>query len=63
MFYRLSVKYGEEHTLNRMRKVFDEDYPRDGMVFAMGTHSLFPNTWLLVGVIRLDETDQFDLLL
>lgn len=61
MFYNLRRKYGLKHTLERMKTVFDDEYPKNGMAFAMGTHSIFPDTWLLVGVIRLDRTDQFQL--
>jgi hypothetical protein len=45
-----------------MAKVFGEEYPAKGMVFAMGTHSLYPDTWLLVGVLRLDVVKQGTLL-
>jgi hypothetical protein len=31
------------------------------MVFAMGTHSLYPDTWLINGIIRLDEIRQMSL--
>jgi hypothetical protein len=37
-----------------MKRVFGEEYPRKGMLLAMGTHSLYPETWLINGVIRLD---------
>ena len=62
MFYNLSRRYGAEHALQRMHHVFNESYPAKGMVFAMGTHSLFPDVWLLVGVLRLDPTHQLPLL-
>jgi len=29
---------------------------------AMGTHSLYPDTWLINGVVRLDEIEQLALL-
>jgi hypothetical protein len=32
------------------------------MLLAMGTHSLYPDTWLINGVIRLDEIGQLSLL-
>lgn len=61
MFYNLRHRYGEEAALKRMMQVFNETYPAAGMVFAMGTHSRYPDTWLLVGVIRLDEVDQLSM--
>jgi hypothetical protein len=63
MFWKWSKEFGEEETLKRMGKVFGEVYPAKGMVFAMGTHSLYPDTWLLVGVIRLDVLKQTSLAL
>ena len=44
-----------------MQKVFGEEYPKKGMAFAMGTHSLYPDTWLINGIIRLDEIKQLEL--
>ncbi|MBF0311190.1 MAG: hypothetical protein HQL56_16870 [Magnetococcales bacterium] len=54
MFYRWRKQYGEERTLADMKEKFESEYPQKGMVFAMGTHSLYPKSWLLIGVIRLD---------
>jgi len=62
MFYNLEKKYGTSHALDRMSTVFNEEYPKNGMVFAMGTHSQRPDQWLMVGVIRLDESKQEALL-
>lgn len=57
-FFRWSKHYGEDAAIANMRRVFGEEYPQKGMVFAMGTHSLYPDTWLINGVIRLDEIIQ-----
>lgn len=37
-----------------MAETFGEKYPREGMVFAMGTHSQRNWQWMIIGVIRLD---------
>ncbi len=60
-FFNWRNLYGEESTLERMLHVFGEELPEKGMAFAMGTHSQYPDSWLLVGVIRLDETPQMNL--
>ncbi|TAL01115.1 MAG: hypothetical protein EPO08_11410 [Rhodospirillaceae bacterium] len=60
-FYNWSKQYGEKKALEEMQRVFGEDYPKKGMVFAMGTHSLYPDTWLINGIIRLDEITQLSL--
>jgi len=41
-----------------MRLVFGEQYPHKGMLLAMGTHSRYPDTWLINGVVRYNETGQ-----
>lgn len=63
MYRNFEKKYGEERTLGMMKKTFEEDYPSKGMAFAMGTHSRYPDVWLLIGVIRLDRTTQMTMLL
>ncbi|MBF0353841.1 MAG: hypothetical protein HQL43_01215 [Alphaproteobacteria bacterium] len=61
MFFRFEKEYGEQKTLQMMQKTFEVDYPAKGMAFAMGVHSQYPKTWLLVGVLRLDDTPQASL--
>ncbi len=62
-FYNWSHHYGEQAALKHMQQVFGVDYPAKGMVFAMGTHSQYPDTWLINGIIRLDEVKQMSLAL
>lgn len=40
---------------------FNDEYPRKGVAFAVGTMAAYPNTWMLLGVIRLDELTQAEL--
>ena len=61
MFYGFQRRYGTERALAEMDRVFNCTYPTKGMAFAMGTHSRFPDVWLLVGVIRLDDVSQLSL--
>jgi hypothetical protein len=61
-FFKWSKKYGEPLALDRMKKTFGEEYPRKGMLLAMGTHSRWPDNWLINGIVRLDHTDQLPLL-
>lgn len=60
-FFNWSRLYGEVKALSKMERVFGEDYPKKGMLLAMGTHSLYPDTWLINGVIRLDLIKQTSL--
>lgn len=57
-YFRWAQMYGEQQAIYRMHKVFGEEYPRNGVVFAMGTHSQHPNTWLINGVITLPVISQ-----
>jgi hypothetical protein len=57
-FFNWSRRYGESRALEEIQRVFGEDYPRKGMLLAMGTHSLYPDTWLINGIIRLDDVKQ-----
>jgi hypothetical protein len=61
MFWRWCRSYGEAETLKRMEGVFNDEYPKLGMVFALGNQAKRPKTWQLLGVIRLDEMKQGDL--
>ena len=57
-FWNISRSRGEDGALAHLVKTYNEDYPKKGMVFALGTMKKRPNQWLLLGVIRLDEARQ-----
>ena len=61
MFWSWRKKLGEEKTLRRMHEVFNEEYPKRGMIFAIGNQAKRPKTWQLLGVIRMDEPKQAEL--
>lgn len=61
-YFRWSRSLGEAEALARIGQTFGEEYPRRGMLLAMGTHSQYPDTWLINGVIRLDTIEQLALL-
>lgn len=60
-YWRLEKDYGEAEAIKKMQATFADEYPRKGMAFAMGTHSRYPSTWLLIGVLRLDPCRQLAL--
>lgn len=60
-YFKWSRDYGEKVALEKMHQVFGVEYPQKGMLLAMGTHSLHPNTWLINGVIRQDDIRQSSL--
>ena len=61
MFYNWEIRMGTQAALDAMATLFNEKYPKKGMAFAMGTHSRYPERWLLVGVLRLNPVRQASL--
>lgn len=61
-FFKWSRDYGERKALEFMQSRFGEEYPREGMLLAMGTHSQYPDTWLINGIIRMNQIKQLSLL-
>lgn len=53
-YYHWSRRYGEARALEEMQRRFGEELPRKGLLLAMGTHSQYPDVWLINGLIRLD---------
>lgn len=68
-FFRFRKEYGEETALKILQDKYEKEYFSAGLAFAFSTHSRRnvtyggSNQWLLVGLIRLDETRQDDLFL
>lgn len=61
MFFLQRRRSDEKQALEWMSAVFNEEYPKRGMVFAIGNMAKRPQTWQLLGVIRLDEMKQGEL--
>jgi hypothetical protein len=61
-YFRWRQQYGDAETVRKLSGLYNDDYPRRGMVFAIGNMAKRPQTWQLLGVIRLDESGQWDLL-
>ena len=60
-FWKWRSLYGEDETLKKMSDVFNDEYPKKGMLFALGNQAKRPQTWQLLGVIRYNEALQADL--
>lgn len=61
MFWRERSRSSETQALKWMDQTFNVDFPKRGMVFAIGNQAKRPQTWQLLGVIRLDEINQDEL--
>jgi len=61
-FFNWRREYGDEGALERLKARYENDYPQGGVVFAMGTMARYPKTWMLLGLIRLDDSRQLKLI-
>ena len=48
----------DTEVLGWMDYIFNDEYPKRGMLFAIGNQAKRPQTWQLLGVLRVDETAQ-----
>lgn len=68
-FVRRRSEENDEAALNSLKSTYENDYMRAGMAMAFSTHSRrnvtygTDNQWLLVGLIRIDDSPQGDLLM
>jgi hypothetical protein len=61
-FFKWRRQYGDAETLRKLSGVYNDEYPKRGFVFAIGNMAKRPQTWQLLGVIRLDSAGQLDLI-
>jgi hypothetical protein len=68
-YNRFEREYGATEAVNILKRKYEEEYFRAGLVLGFSTHSRrnvefgAQNQWLLVGLVRLDETAQSSFLL
>lgn len=66
-YNRFESDYGQKRAVEILKEKFEAEYFRAGLVLAFSTHSRRniefseKNQWLLVGLLRLDETSQSSL--
>lgn len=60
-FFHWRKQYSEADTIRRMQARWGEELPQKGLLFAMGTHSQYPDTWLINELIQMPEAGQFAL--
>ena len=61
-YLKWSSLYGEQKALSEMMRVFGDEYPKKGMLLAMGTHGQRNWQWMIIGVVRMDKIVQPSLL-
>lgn len=57
-FRKWSEIYGEEKALDYLSARYNDEYPKRGVVFALGNVLKRPHIWQLLGVVRADERFQ-----
>lgn len=60
-FRRREAHRSENDALQSLQQTYAGDYATRGMRFALGTHKRRQDQWLLVGVLRVDEIPQVEL--
>ncbi len=60
-FFNWRRQYSEAEALKRMQDRWGDEMPGKGLLFAMGTHSQYPDTWLINGLIQISEFGQLTL--
>lgn len=63
MFWQQRKRTTEQEALKWMTQKFNDEYPQKGMAFAVGNQAKRPQTWQLLGVVRLDVPCQGELLI
>jgi len=59
MFFRGRHREGSDKAaLDWMNTTFNDEYPKKGMLFCVGNMAKRPQTWQLLGVLRVDDTGQ-----
>ena len=59
MFYNQRRRTGSEQAaLDWMSRKFNDEYVKKGMLFCVGNMAKRPQTWQLLGVLRVDNTGQ-----
>jgi hypothetical protein len=61
-FLKWRSQYGDEETLRKLSGLYNDEYPKKGIVFAIGNMAKRPQTWQLLGIIRLDHFGQLNLI-
>jgi hypothetical protein len=54
--------HDEQRTLDMVHDTFGQRYSKEGFVLAMGTHSRYPDIWMIIGVVRMAPVTQPTLL-
>jgi hypothetical protein len=57
-YWNLDKRNGPDYALGHLDRMYNHEYQENGMVLALGNMAARPQTWLLLGLVRLDEQKQ-----
>lgn len=60
-YRNFSRALGEAGALEKMEHIFNVEYPRKGVLFALGNMAKRPQTWQLLGIIRVEPSKQTEM--
>lgn len=60
-YRNFSRALGEAGALEKMEHIFNVEYPRKGVLFALGNMAKRPQTWQLLGIIRTERSKQAEM--
>ncbi len=60
-YRNFSRALGDSGALEKMEHIFNVEYPRKGVLFALGNMAKRPQTWQLLGVIRAEFSKQTEM--
>jgi hypothetical protein len=60
-FRRRSALGSEVEALKSLKATYEDEYTEKGVRFALGTHKRRQDQWLMVGILRVDDSSQSEL--
>lgn len=57
-FWNLKKRNGRDYALSHLDRMYNHEYQENGMILALGNMAARPQTWLLLGITRLDDSKQ-----
>jgi len=60
-YFRRANFLGSDAALESMNETFNKQYPRAGLILAFGTMAKRQKQWILLGILRLDVSEQSEL--
>jgi len=60
-YRKWELLYGSEEAIERLSSVYNDEYASKGIVLALGNMLSRPQTWLMLGILRVDNENQISI--